>query len=65
MAIALDTFQVVTSMLPEHYQELTIMVETELAHTVEQAGPLPAPRPGPGIAPGQELPHRAARGPQA
>ena len=43
---ALDTFQVVTSMLPEHYQELTIMVETELAHTVEQAGPLPAPSRG-------------------
>ena len=28
---ALDTFQVVTAMLPEHYQELITMVETELA----------------------------------
>jgi [protein-PII] uridylyltransferase len=43
---ALDTFQVVTSMLPEHYRELTNMVESELAHTVEAAGPLPAPSRG-------------------
>lgn len=43
---ALDTFQVVTSMLPEHYRELTSMVESELAHTIQAAGPLPAPSRG-------------------
>ncbi|HET6828549.1 MAG TPA: [protein-PII] uridylyltransferase, partial [Ramlibacter sp.] len=43
---ALDTFQVVTSMLPEHYRELTSMVESELAHTILAAGPLPAPSRG-------------------
>ena len=40
---ALDTFQVVTSVLPEHYRELITMVETELSHTLEAAGPLPDP----------------------
>jgi [protein-PII] uridylyltransferase len=43
---ALDTFQVVSSMLPEHNRELISMVESELQHTVEQAGPLPAPSRG-------------------
>jgi [protein-PII] uridylyltransferase len=43
---ALDTFQVVTSVLPEHYRELTSMVETELDRTIETAGPLPAPSRG-------------------
>lgn len=43
---ALDTFQVVTSMLPEHYREFTSMVESELAHTIQAAGPLPAPSRG-------------------
>jgi [protein-PII] uridylyltransferase len=43
---ALDTFQVVTSMLPEHYQELVTMVESELADTLEHPGPLPAPSRG-------------------
>ena len=43
---ALDTFQVVTDMLPEHYRELITMVESELAHTVEHPGPLPAPSRG-------------------
>lgn len=43
---ALDTFQVVTSMLPDHYRELIQMVETELAQTIVQAGPLPAPGRG-------------------
>ncbi|MCJ0763246.1 [protein-PII] uridylyltransferase [Variovorax terrae] len=38
---ALDTFQVVTSILPEHYRELISMVETDLLHTIEQRGPLP------------------------
>jgi [protein-PII] uridylyltransferase len=43
---ALDTFQVVSSMLPEHSRELVSMVEAELAHTLDQAGPLPAPSKG-------------------
>ncbi len=43
---ALDTFQVVTSLLPEHYRELVSMVQTELEHTLEQAGPLPPPSRG-------------------
>jgi [protein-PII] uridylyltransferase len=43
---ALDTFQVVTAMLPEHYRELTSMVENDLDHTLAQQGPLPAPSKG-------------------
>jgi [protein-PII] uridylyltransferase len=43
---ALDTFQVVTSMLPEHYRELISMVESELEQTIQKAGPLPAPSRG-------------------
>jgi [protein-PII] uridylyltransferase len=43
---ALDTFQVVSSLLPEHNRELISMVESELQHTLEQAGPLPAPSRG-------------------
>ena len=43
---ALDTFQVVTAMLPEHYRELITMVETELTHTLEHPGPLPPPGRG-------------------
>ncbi|MCW5648129.1 MAG: [protein-PII] uridylyltransferase [Ramlibacter sp.] len=43
---ALDTFQVVTSMLPEHYRELISMVEAELDHTIENPGPLPPPSKG-------------------
>ncbi len=43
---ALDTFQVVSSMLPEHNRELISMVESELEHTVEKAGPLPPPSRG-------------------
>jgi [protein-PII] uridylyltransferase len=43
---ALDTFQVVSSMLPEHNRELISMVESELCHTIEQAGPLPQPSRG-------------------
>ncbi len=38
---ALDTFQIVTPMLHEHYRELISMVETELTRTLEVAGPLP------------------------
>ena len=43
---ALDTFQVVTSLLPEHYRELITMVEADLAHTIDHHGPLPAPTRG-------------------
>jgi [protein-PII] uridylyltransferase len=43
---ALDTFQVVSSLLPEHNRELISMVESELQHTIENAGPLPAPSRG-------------------
>jgi [protein-PII] uridylyltransferase len=43
---ALDTFQVVSAMLPEHNRELISMVQAELQHTLEQAGPLPAPSRG-------------------
>ncbi len=44
---ALDTFEVVTSAgMEEHYQALTSMLETELAQTIANAGPLPAPSKG-------------------
>ncbi|HSI53176.1 MAG TPA: [protein-PII] uridylyltransferase [Ramlibacter sp.] len=43
---ALDTFQVVSSMLPEHNRELISMVESELELTIEKAGPLPPPSRG-------------------
>jgi len=43
---ALDTFQVVTAFLPEHYRELISMVETDLDRTIEEPGPLPAPSRG-------------------
>jgi len=43
---ALDTFQVVTPALPEHYRELTSMVEFELSHAIADAGPLPPPSRG-------------------
>lgn len=43
---ALDTFQVVTSMLPDHYRELCSMVESGLCATIAAAGPLPAPSRG-------------------
>ncbi len=43
---ALDTFQIVTSMLPEHYRELTSMVENDLARTLTEQGPLPPPSKG-------------------
>jgi [protein-PII] uridylyltransferase len=45
-AYALDTFQVVTSDLPDQYRELTSMVEFELAQTIAKAGPLPEPSRG-------------------
>jgi [protein-PII] uridylyltransferase len=40
---ALDTFQVVTSAVEEHYREMMSMVESELARTVAEQGELPAP----------------------
>jgi [protein-PII] uridylyltransferase len=43
---ALDTFQVVTSLLPEHYRELITMVESGLSVTVNQKGSLPPPPRG-------------------
>jgi [protein-PII] uridylyltransferase len=43
---ALDTFQVVTAMLPEHYRELISMVESELHQAIEESGPLPTPSRG-------------------
>ncbi len=43
---ALDTFQVVSSMLPEHNRELVTMVEAQLERTLEKAGPLPPPGKG-------------------
>jgi len=43
---ALDTFQVVSSMLSEHSRELLAMVESDLQHTLLAAGPLPAPSRG-------------------
>ncbi|MBE7941168.1 MULTISPECIES: [protein-PII] uridylyltransferase [Ramlibacter] len=43
---ALDTFQVVSAMVPEHHRELISMVEAELPHVIDAAGPLPAPSRG-------------------
>ena len=43
---ALDTFQVVTSLLPEHYRELINMVESGLSVTIDQKGELPPPTKG-------------------
>jgi [protein-PII] uridylyltransferase len=43
---ALDTFQIVTATLPEHYRELTSMVEADLARTIEEQGVLPQPLRG-------------------
>jgi [protein-PII] uridylyltransferase len=43
---ALDTFQVVTADEPESYRDLINLVETGLAQTITEQGPLPAPRRG-------------------
>jgi [protein-PII] uridylyltransferase len=40
---ALDTFQVVTSAVEEHYREMMSMVEVELARTVAEQRALPSP----------------------
>ena len=43
---ALDTFQVITPSMSEHYRELISMVESELAHTVQSQAALPVPVKG-------------------
>ncbi|MGC9560697.1 [protein-PII] uridylyltransferase [Brachymonas sp.] len=43
---ALDTFQVVTSIMPEHYREFMTMVESSLTHVLEHPGALPEPSHG-------------------
>ncbi len=43
---ALDTFQVVTADEPESYRDLINLMETGLAQTIQDQGPLPAPRRG-------------------
>ncbi len=43
---ALDTFQVVTTGLQDHYREMTAMVEAELARVIAEGGPLPEPSRG-------------------
>ncbi len=43
---ALDTFQVVSPTLGEHYRELAAMVEADLDRTIAERGPLPAPGKG-------------------
>jgi [protein-PII] uridylyltransferase len=43
---ALDTFQVASPDLLEHYRELAAMVEADLARTIENPGPLPTPSKG-------------------
>jgi [protein-PII] uridylyltransferase len=40
---ALDTFQLVSALLPDHYRELISMVEVDLDNTLENPGPLPEP----------------------
>ncbi|WP_101049199.1 [protein-PII] uridylyltransferase [Macromonas nakdongensis] len=43
---ALDTFQVATTTLAEHYRELTAMVESELPQALNTDRPLPTPSRG-------------------
>ncbi|WP_423453949.1 [protein-PII] uridylyltransferase [Ottowia sp. VDI28] len=43
---ALDTFQVVSSTIPDHYREFVNMVEAELPQAINSQGPLPQPRLG-------------------
>lgn len=43
---ALDTFQVVSPTLTDHYRELAAMVEADLDRTIEEPGPLPPPGKG-------------------
>ena len=46
MGFALDTFQVVSQPLEEHYRELATMVEVDLGRILEEQGPLPPPGKG-------------------
>jgi [protein-PII] uridylyltransferase len=43
---ALDTFQVITTNLSEHYRELISMIEPELSRVISLAGALPTPSRG-------------------
>ena len=43
---ALDTFQVSSETLAEHYRELAAMVEADLGRTLQEGGPLPPPSKG-------------------
>jgi len=43
---ALDTFQVVSPTLADHYRELVAMVEADLDRTIEENSPLPPPGKG-------------------
>jgi len=43
---ALDTFQVVTTHLAEHYRELITMIENDLTQVLTEAGELPEPSRG-------------------
>ncbi len=43
---ALDTFQVATTTLAEHYRELIAMIENELPQALNPAAPLPSPSRG-------------------
>ena len=43
---ALDTFQVVTAAMPEHYRELTSMVESGLTQAIADTAPLREPSKG-------------------
>ena len=43
---ALDTFQVVSPDLADHYRELVAMVEADLHRKIEERGPLPPPGKG-------------------
>ena len=43
---ALDTFQVITPSMSEHYRQLISMVESDLAHTLQSQKPLPVPVKG-------------------
>jgi [protein-PII] uridylyltransferase len=43
---ALDTFQVISPTMEQHYRDLLSLVETQLALALNQAGPLPEPSRG-------------------
>ncbi len=43
---ALDTFQVISPTLDQHYRDLISLVETQLASALNQTGPLPEPSRG-------------------